>query len=119
MAFGLTENQRIIFVEVVMVGCKAGVDHRELLRLRVVHLDLPRAWAGQREVLGEFVHRSVFAERRLFFRGASPSRHPHAAVAVHGDAARVGLSVAKSSRFPQYGDAGVFGVDLRARSRES
>jgi len=34
----------------VMVGGKAGIDHREMLRVRIVNLDLPRAWTGEREV---------------------------------------------------------------------
>ena len=37
----LAEDERVLFVEQVMVRGKAAVDRRELLRLRVVQLDLP------------------------------------------------------------------------------
>src|SRR6202171_5262994 len=85
----LAEHNRVLFVEVVMVRRKTGVDHRELLRLRVEDLDLPGAWTRHRKVLGEFIDRSVFAERRLLLRGANPSRHPHMSVGIHSDAAGV------------------------------
>src|SRR5256885_7819215 len=45
----LAENKRVLLVEFVVVGCETGVDHRELLRLRVVHFDLPGAWTRRSE----------------------------------------------------------------------
>ena len=91
MAFVLAEDERVVFVEQVVVRGKAGVDRRELLRLRVVQLNLPVARAWHREVLGELVRRAVLAERRLLLRSANPCRDPHASLGVHRHAAGVGL----------------------------
>ena len=91
MAFVLAEDERVLVVEQVVVRGKAAVDRRELLRLRVVQLDLPVARARQREVLRELVRRPVLAERRLLLRSANPCRDPHASLAVHRHAAGVGL----------------------------
>src|SRR5206468_12521738 len=83
----LAENKRVLVVELVMVGGKTGVDHRELFRLRVVHFYLPGAWTRKREVLRVFI-RSIFTKRGLLLRSAGPGRQPHAPVAINRSAAR-------------------------------
>src|SRR5579863_949115 len=85
----LTEHDRAFSVEVVVIRGKTGVNQRELVCLRIIDLNLPRAWPRNREILGEFIDRSILAERGLLLRGANPSRHPHTPTAIHGDAAWV------------------------------
>src|SRR2546422_584993 len=80
----LAEDERVVFVELVMVRGKAAVDGRELLRLRVIQFDLPCARARHREALGELVRRPVLAEPRRLLWSASSRRAPHASFAVHG-----------------------------------
>ena len=112
----LAEDERVVFVELVMVCGKAAVDRRELLRIRVIQFDLPCARARHREVLGELVRRPVLAERRLLLWSASSCRDPHASFAVHRHAAGVGLPL-PDLLVPPRRRAGSVGIEHRAARR--
>jgi hypothetical protein len=100
----LAEDDPTLVVEVVVVGGKARVNRRELLGLRVVNLDLPGARTRDRELLGEFVHRPVLAERGLLVRGSS-SRRRRRARSCPSSRCAVGRPL-PDLLVPQNGDAG-------------
>src|SRR3989442_9027999 len=83
----LAEDERVVFVELVMVRGKAAVDGGELLRLRVIQFDLPCAAARHAGGLRELSRRAALAERRLFRRRGSWYLNPHPSFPVHPHAA--------------------------------
>src|SRR5204863_8956858 len=90
---GWTERrpQHVVLVEIHVTRAEAGVDRRGLLRLRVVHLELPAAGRERKGLARRMIRASLAPRQRRVLPDAR--RRPDPALAVHREAMRAGLAV--------------------------